>query len=99
MATLQIIESYGLSKTSGEGIPIMKLPQIATQNLSISASSAQSSALNADTAVVRLQSDTDCYVEVGTNPTATTSSLKLIANAPEYFGVARGASFKIAART
>lgn len=58
-------------------------------------SSTQSSAVGANTSVVRLCADIDCYVAFGTNPTASSSTHYLPAKVPEYFGVA--GSSKIAA--
>lgn len=58
-----------------------------SQAVSVSGSSAQSSALTSGASIMRLVSTTDCYVAFGTNPTATTSSLFLPANVPEYFGI------------
>lgn len=61
-----------------------------TLTRSLSGSSAQSSALNAATRLIRLVSSEACYVEIGSNPTATSSSMYLPANSPEYFVVEGG---------
>lgn len=61
------------------------------QAVSVSASSTQSTALSASTCfMVRLLATQDCYVAFGTNPTATTSSTRIIANQPEYFAAKAG---------
>lgn len=53
-------------------------------------------ALPASTRVVRVLSTTDCFIEIGTAPTAVANSgLYLAAYAPEYF--AAGPSFKVSA--
>jgi hypothetical protein len=44
------------------------------------------SALPADTGTVRIVSTTDCFIEIGLNPTAVANTgLYLVANTPEYF--------------
>ena len=65
------------------------------QNITTSGTSAQSSALNSETRVVRLIATTNTYVAFGSNPTATSSSMYLTASSSEYFIVAGGS--KIAA--
>jgi hypothetical protein len=93
MATLYIAEF----ETLGLEGQVAPLPSIVNQTRSLSGSSAQSSAFNAKTKYVRVQTDTACFVLVGANPTATTSHMPLAANVPEYFGVTGGD--KIAAIT
>jgi hypothetical protein len=63
---------------------------LATQNVAVGSSSTQSTALGAQTRCVRLVSNTDCYIAIGSNPTATTSGLLLLASQPEYFTVRPG---------
>lgn len=59
------------------------------QNVAIgSSSAATANATQPGVVVVRLLSDTDCYIAIGQTPTATTSSMKLKANVPEYFRIA-----------
>ena len=60
----------------------------ATQTLAIgSTSAATATAIGAD--VVRLVSTVDCYVQNGSNPTATANSMFLPAKMPEYFVLAQ----------
>lgn len=100
MATLYITE-FGVMGKDGANdvIPCAQQLPIAEQTRSLSGTSAQSSALNAQTKYVRLQTDFDCFVLFGTNPTALTTSMPLAANTPEYFGVPGGITLKIAAIT
>lgn len=97
MANLNIIE-FGMQGRDTANIiaPIAQLPALATQNVAIGGASAQSSALGANTGMIRLRSDVACAVLVGTNPTALITSLMLDANSPEYFAVAPNAALKIA---
>jgi len=60
--------------------------------------STQSAAFRSDTRMVRLHTDTNCFIKFGTNPTATTASdARMAANQTEYFKVNPG--FKVAAVT
>ncbi len=53
-------------------------------------------ALSASTRILRVMSTTDCFIELGTNPTAlANSSTYLPAFVPEYF--AAGPSWKVSA--
>lgn len=83
--------------SNGKTVDVASLPSITTQKVTISGTSAQSAALNADTKFVRLLADANCCVLAAADPTATTSNLPLTADAPEYFGVIAGQ--KIAAIT
>ena len=58
----------------------------------------QSTAFAADTTMVRLYSDTDCFIEFGTNPTATGEQF-LPTGVIDFKFIPKGASFKVAAST
>ena len=99
MATLQITEFEKLGNVIGSGaaqVAPLDLA-LATQTVTISGTSAQSTALNARTKYVRLETDTRCAVTAGADPTATATMTALDANSPEYFAVA--GTLKIAAIT
>lgn len=57
----------------------------ASQTVTISGTSAQSSAVGTYTFVVRLISTTDCYVAFASNPTATTSDMFIPGDKIERF--------------
>lgn len=98
MPNLNITEFAGLSYASGQGgLPIVPLPPLATQNIALTATSAQSSAFNTSTRLIRVNTDTACFIEVGSNPTALATSLSLGVGREQFFAVPSGA--KIAART
>lgn len=65
-------------------------PSVATQKITMSGTSAQSSAFNAATKFVRLHADAVCSVAFGSNPTAAATSARMAANTTEYFGVNPG---------
>jgi len=67
------------------------LPEIATNNVAIGASSTQSAAFNEETRLIRVYAPVNCRIEVGTNPTASASqSVYMPAGRVEYFGVRAG---------
>ena len=60
----------------------------ATQTVAVGASSAASSAVNANTREIRVIATVDAYVEISSSPTASSSSFILPAFTVEYFRVA-----------
>ena len=100
MSTLYITEfSLQGMDLNAKQAPVALLPPINQQAITISSSSSQSTALNAETTLVRLHTDTACWIEVGSNPTATNAKMKMPADSTEYFSVRPGATVKIAAIT
>jgi hypothetical protein len=100
MPTLFITEAGHMGKDgASDVVPVMQMPALANQAITISSTSAQSAALNAATTIVLLQSDTDCWVVFGANPTATALMMPLPADVERYLGVPKGAGLKIAAIT
>ncbi len=69
-----------------------------TQTVAISGTSAATTnALNKNTVVIRVVSTTNCFINIGTGtPTATTSSMPIIASVPEYFRVNGNETLKVA---
>lgn len=105
MATLYITEYGKLGQVALDGFgpsgPTQAAlePALANQAVAISGTSAASSAFNANTMLVRLYTDTACWVTFATSPTATNAKTPLAANAPEYFAVPLGGTYKVAAIT
>lgn len=99
MPFLYITEFADLGLNPRGGVTAVPLlPASAGQRVTTSGTSAQSTNLAATTNLVRLISDADCSVLVGTNPTATIAAgLRLLAGQPEYFGVTPATTTKIAA--
>lgn len=97
MATLFITEfaQEGIDAL-GRVVPAAKQLPVAEQTVAIGASNAQSSALNANTTIVRLHTDSNCHVKFDSNPTATTSLMRMGAGQTEYFIVPAGSSLKVA---
>ncbi len=66
-------------------------PALADQAISISGSSTQSSAFNANTGIIRIHTDAACHLVIGgSSPTATGSSMRMGAGQTEYFLVTPG---------
>lgn len=100
MATLYITEFAALgTPANGGNIQVAGQSPIAEQTVSISGTSAQSSAFNTNTRFVRLHTDAICSVLFGTDPTATTAKMRMPANGTEYFAVPQAQSYKVAVIT
>jgi hypothetical protein len=71
------------------GVQVAKMPPLVTpQNITVTGTSAQSSAFSADTKMIRAWCDTQSAIEIGANPTASaTVSTPLSAGLAEYFNV------------
>lgn len=100
MATLYVTEFAfaDIAVPEHGAAPVALQPPSAEQTVTFTTTT-QSSAFAATTRIVRLYSSADCHVLFGTNPTATTSKMKLKADSPEYFAVPVGESYKVAAVT
>lgn len=96
MANLYISEYSSIGKSSGNTIQAPFEPPLAEQKISFTAST-QSAALNAQTRVIRVHPDADCHIAIGSNPTATASNRRMIADQTEFLSIPQGSSLKIAA--
>lgn len=95
MAKLWITELKNLAAPSvGTAPQVAMHPPVAEQTVTFSGTSAQSAATATDTTYVRICSDVVCHYAVGSNPTATTDSTRLPADAVEHIGIPAG--YKIA---
>lgn len=65
------------------------------QVVDFSGGATQSTAFDDTTSRIRVCADAACQFLIGADPTAATTSQLLPANAPEYFSVAKGKSWKI----
>ncbi|MDJ0896923.1 MAG: hypothetical protein QNJ92_17395 [Alphaproteobacteria bacterium] len=73
-----------------------------TLTVSIGATSDQTSAITTDGMArkrVRLFAQADCYIAYGENPTASSSTIPLGAENPEYFDIAAGHKVAVIERT
>lgn len=90
MAKLFITEFKAMENANDiGGVPqIAKLPGV--DQVVTFTTSTQSTGFAYNTRFVRVLSDTDCHIAYGSNPTATTSNLRVEAGSVEYFGVSPG---------
>lgn len=94
MAVLYITEYHELGRvgTINRGnylAPIPQEPPVTTQAVTFTTAT-QSATFNANTNLVLIESDTDCHVLFGTDPTATTSSPRMGSENPQFRGVTGG---------
>jgi hypothetical protein len=63
---------------------------VRTLKLASTGTSSQTAAFGANIEYVRIITDADVHVEIGVNPTATTSNIYIPADDVEYFKVSEG---------
>lgn len=89
MATLWVTEYDKFPSPRGVVLPIANEPRVANQTVTFTTTT-QSAAFNAETRYVRVISTTNCHLEFGSNPTATTSTQFLPANTEAWRQVVPG---------
>ena len=98
MSILNITELAQIGRDNGgQLLQVAKYPAVTTQEITISGTSAQSAAFNAETRIIRICADANCPILVGSNPTALATSTRILADSAEYIEVPAG--YKIAAIT
>ena len=105
MTILYITEfaDFGTTKNGRTG-QVAEQPPLAEQTIALTSSSAQSSAFNTNTSLIRLHTDSICAVEFGTDPTAVASgggspTARMAANQTEYYTVPNGGTYMVAGIT
>lgn len=88
MAKLHISE-YGGIVHQGGVVPALSEPGITSQAITFTTST-QSAAFNANSRVIRIVSDTPCYLKFGSNPTATNDDIYLPAGQLDHFFIQPG---------
>ncbi len=83
--------------TLGRLLSCAQEPALAEQKITISASSAQSAAFNANTRFVRLHTDVACSVVFGSDPTATADSKPFTVGQTGYIAVTPGQKLAVIA--
>lgn len=101
MATLYVTEYSGMAtvnQNAGLMLPsgnTAQTPELVNQVVNISVSATSSSPFGKATTLVRLHCDAICSFSFGQNPTATTSTARMVAGQTEYFGVVTGHSVSV----
>lgn len=80
----------------GNVVQAVRQPPVAQQTVAIGGASAQSATLNGATTLVRLNTDVNCRVLFGGNPTAVAGSMRMPADSTEYFVVPVNSGLKVA---
>jgi hypothetical protein len=88
MSTAYVTELTALA-THVTSAQIAQMPPVAEQKVTFTTTT-QSAAFNAATRLIRVHPTSICSIAIGANPTATTSTMRLAADAVEYFGVNAG---------
>lgn len=97
MAKLYVTEFGGMGQNHAQ---IAQSPPIVEQTpVVIGAGSLQSAAFDYATTVVRIHTDAICSIAFGTNPTATANTMRLPADATEYFSVKGGQKVAVITNT
>lgn len=100
MAKLYVTEFVGADEKTNVLVPVAKMAGIVEQTpVTISGTSAQSAVFGSAAGLVRVHSDASCSIAFGTNPTATTSNMRLSAGQAEYFAVHPGYKVAVIANT
>lgn len=84
---LNITEFQSLIGSGNFQIEVPMLSAAISQNVAVSGTSAQSTALDPDTRFVLLVAGEDCRIVADENPTALSTSTLLLAGVPIYFGI------------
>lgn len=63
---------------------------VSTQKVTSSGSSVQSSVISENIFYVRIVADADCHIDIGVNPTATTSKIFVPSKDVEYIKISPG---------
>lgn len=91
MSVLYITEfAHSGNSNSGAVLQVASMPPLADQQVVFTTSSVQSAAFNDNTRFIRVHTDATCHVAFGDNPTALTSSMRLLEGWTEYFAVKAG---------
>lgn len=98
MPILDITEYKELA-VAGRGHLVMagQEPSLLNQQVSIGGASVQSAALSDVTRFVRIHADAACRVAIGSNPTASSASMRIGAGGTEYLGVLPGLKIAVIA--
>jgi hypothetical protein len=100
MPTLDVTE-YSTLATDAPGVRVMtgQEPSFVNQQLAIGAGSVQSAAFGDTTRFIRVHTDVACRVAVGSNPTASSASMRMNAGGTEFLGVLPGLKIAVIATT
>ena len=99
MAKAYICEYASVGVARQGNAEIAQDPPLTEQTVAIGGGSTQSSAFNNSTRFIRVHVDSICSIAIGPDPTATTSTKRLVADQTEYFGVIGGHKLAVISNT
>lgn len=96
---LFIAEFADMQVYNGNLVPMAYAPPLVEQTVAISGTSTQSSAFNTKTKSIRVHTDAICSISVGSSPTATATTMRMVAGQTEYFAVTPGHKIAVITNT
>jgi hypothetical protein len=91
VAQVDVVEYCSLASDGpGQKIAAGMEPARAIQQIPVGIASAQSAAFDSATRFVRVHTDTTIRIVFGSDPVASASSARMVANSTEFFGVIPG---------
>lgn len=93
MASVRITEFESTVALVVGGVPCPAFPPLAHNICTIGSDphgTGLSAAFHANTRLIRVQAEGVCCIDIGADPTATTSMLRMTAGQTEYIGVSGG---------
>lgn len=95
------VTEYPRLAADGPGDTVMAglEPATAQQQVTVGGASAQSQPFADTTRFVRVHTDVACRIAFGSSPTASATSMRMPANATEFFGVTPGHRIAVIATT
>lgn len=103
MATLYVAE---FERPRNQWVDIANAPPVVEQTVAIGGASTQctnafggTNQTQYKTAMIRVATDAICSIAIGTNPTATTSTMRMAANTVEYFSVSPNMKIAVISNT
>lgn len=100
MAILDVTEYAELAYAgTGHRIPAGQEPCLRQQQVAVGASSAQSQPFLDAVRFIRIHSDVAARIAIGVNPTASATSMRIVAGGTEYLGVLPGLKIAVIATT
>lgn len=80
----------------GPAIQAPEEPPLKQQTVAIGAASTQSSVFHPETRLCRIHTTAACFIDVGENPTASSTKRRMPADATEFISIPAGKTFKLA---
>lgn len=90
MSTVSVTQFSAVAQAANGSLMCPQAPFVATEDINASTTSAQSAAFDSQTRFVRIVSDANVRVRIGSNPTAVATDMPIRADMPEFIAVVPG---------